>query len=241
MTMYFFPSPFLPVWLSLYDLVPSCGKFHVGKNMKGFLFNDWEHYSWTRFAFAWDTQSGLEDLFDQPLSLVWISPLPPLGITLGIGSLKPVRSFPISRLQRSSAWSWCRWSCPGIIWFWNHWRVLEPRGNTQMKKQLRELKLLTKVFHVVTGATDYVVLNLWALIIFGWLLVVLFLDPNPFIFPKFLVFPSFMGHPGGSPGIGSSYACFDGGVFSVCSFIFWPFGGPKGKRGLEEGIWVWLL
>ena len=172
---------------------------------------------------------------------MWISPLPPLGITLGIGSLKPVRSFPISRLRRSSAWSWCRWSCPGIIWFWNHWRVLEPRGNTQMKKQLRELKLLTKVFHVVTGATDYVVLNLWALIIFGWLLVVLFLDPNPFIFPKFLVFPSFMGHPGGSPGIGSSYACFDGGVFSVCSFISWPFASPKGKRGLEEGIWVWLL
>ena len=51
------------------------------------------------------TQSGLEDLFDQPLSLLWISPLPPLRITLEIESLKPVRSFPISRLQRSSAWS----------------------------------------------------------------------------------------------------------------------------------------
>ena len=109
------------------------------------------------------------------------------------------------------------------------------------EKQLRELQLLTEVFQVVAGATNYVVLNLWALITLGWLLVVLFLDPNPFIFPKFLVFPSFMGHPGGFPGIGSSYACFDGGVFSVCSFISWPFAGPKGKRGLEEGIWVWLL
>ena len=72
------------------------------------------------------------------------------------------------------------------------------------EKQLRELQFLTKVFHVVPGATNYVVLNLWALITLGWLLVVLFLDPNPFIFPKFPVFPSVMGQPGGSPGIGSS-------------------------------------
>ena len=40
-----------------------------------------------------------------PFPYCELSPRPPLRITLGIGSLKPVRSFPISRLQRSSAWS----------------------------------------------------------------------------------------------------------------------------------------
>ena len=156
-TLCFFP--FLPVWLSLYDLVPSCGKFHVDKRWKVFYLMIRNTILKHIFCFC----LGLKDLFDQPLSLLWPSPLPPLRITLGIESLKPVRCFPISSLQRSSAWSWCRWSCPGVIWFWNHWRVPEPRGNTQMKNSL-ELKLLTKVFHVVARATNYVVLNLWALI-----------------------------------------------------------------------------
>ena len=93
-------------------------------------------------------------------------------------------------------------------------------------KNSSELKHLTKVFHVVAGATNYVVLNLWALITLGWLLVVLFLDCNPFIFSQILVFPSFTEQPRGSPGIGISYVYFDGGVFRLCSFISWPFGGP---------------
>ena len=93
-------------------------------------------------------------------------------------------------------------------------------------KNSSELKHLTKVFHVVAGATNYAVLNLWALITLGWLIVVLFMDRNPFIFPQILVFPSFTEQPRGYPGIGISYVDFDGGVFSVCSFLSWLFGGP---------------
>ena len=59
----------------------------------------------------------------------------------------------ISSLSRSSAWSWCRWSCPGVLWFWNHRGASEPGGNTD-EKQLREVKLLTKVFHLVVGTTN---------------------------------------------------------------------------------------
>ena len=40
---------------------------------KHFLKNERGHDSWTHFAFIWDTLRGLEDVFDQPLFLLWIS------------------------------------------------------------------------------------------------------------------------------------------------------------------------
>ena len=40
---------------------------------KHFLKNERGHDSWTHFAFIWDTLRGLEDVFDQPFFLLWIS------------------------------------------------------------------------------------------------------------------------------------------------------------------------
>ena len=106
-----FPLP-LYVCLSLYVLVPNCNKFHVCKNTV-FLCNEWGYYSWPMFCFCLGHLAstrvmyltythldyvlllpGTQNLdwsyvFDHPLSLLWIFPLPPLRrTTLGMGSLK---------------------------------------------------------------------------------------------------------------------------------------------------------
>ena len=149
-------SPCLPLslcmHLSLYILVSSCDTFHVCKNtnifylmnrdmilepillLSGIHWEDWRMYLTSPFPYCeclcfhlWESQ------------WVW-GPWSLWGIIC------------ISSLSKSSAGSWCSWSCPGVLWYWNHWRVPKLGGNTN-EKQLREMKLSTKVFHLVAGTT----------------------------------------------------------------------------------------
>ena len=69
-----------------------CVKIH-------FLKNDRGHDSWTHFAFIWDTLRGLEDVFDQPLFLLWISAStfeshPGDGVPEACGVLSASLAFP---------------------------------------------------------------------------------------------------------------------------------------------------
>ena len=117
MAMPFFLSmpPSLCGWL--FVLVPSRGQFHVCTKHNCFLWNEWEHHSGTPFAFSWDTQPGVECLFDH-------SPFPSCkylhfhlwGPNPGDGVLETCGVLSTSLAERSSAWSWCRWSCPGVLW-----------------------------------------------------------------------------------------------------------------------------
>ena len=78
-------------------------------------------------------------------------------------------------------------------------------------------------------------LNLWTLITLGWLLGLLFLYPNPFIFPTNSN-TSFMGQPRGSPG-GWQLLCLFWWWCIQCMWlhllaIWWPLGkeGPRRRN-----------
>ena len=84
--------------------------------------------------FSWDTQPGAECLFDH-------SPFPYSkylhfrlwGPNRGDGVCETCGFLSRSLAERSSTWSWCRWSCPEVLCSWNHWRIPDLGGNTQMK------------------------------------------------------------------------------------------------------------
>ena len=122
----------LPVWLTVPE--PSRGQFHVCTKHNCFLWNECEHHSGTPFAFSWDTQPGAECLFDHSPFLyckyihfhLW-------GRNPGDEVCETCGFLSRSLAERSSTWSWCRWSCPGVLCSWNHWRIPDLGGNTQMK------------------------------------------------------------------------------------------------------------
>ena len=86
--------PSLPVWscMSWYLVLAN---FMCVQNTIVFLWNEWGRYSGTCVAFAWDTWPGVECVFDHsPGPIVNISTSIFENQTLGMGSLKPVGSYP---------------------------------------------------------------------------------------------------------------------------------------------------
>ena len=119
--------------LSLYILISSCDTFHVYKNTIVFyLMNGDVILEPFCFYLGYIDRTGgciwpAAFLTVNVCFHLWESPW-------GWGPWSLWGLIFISRLYRSSAGSWCRWSCPGVLWSWNHWRVPELGGNSQMKK-----------------------------------------------------------------------------------------------------------
>ena len=150
-------SPWIPLSLrvhrSLYILVSSCDTFHVCKNtvvfylmnggvilepillLPGIHWEDWRMYLTSPLP---SCECLCFHLWESPWE--W-GPWSLWGLIC------------ISSFSRNSAWCWCRRSCPSPV-------VLKPlrgpwagRKHTD-EKQLREGKLLTKFFCVVTETTN---------------------------------------------------------------------------------------